>query len=106
MTSSRRRPPPKTDEEAELRLVSLAYQRAEELLESGKAPPSIVLHLLKLGSTRASYELEKMKNENMLLAAKTDSMESQARSEEKYDAVLDAIRLYTGVTDEEPDFAD
>ena len=40
------------------------------------------------------------------MAAKTDSMESQARSEEKYDAVLDAIRLYTGVTDEEPDVAD
>lgn len=106
MASSPRRPPPKTDEEAELRLINLAYQRSEELLESGKAPPSMLLHLLKLGSTRATLELEKMKNENMLLAARTDSMESQARSEEKYDKVLDAIKLYTGMDDEEPDFAD
>ena len=106
MASSPRRPPPKTDEEAELRLINLAYQRSEELLESGKALPSMLLHLLKLGSTRATLELEKMKNENMLLAARTDSMESQARSEEKYDKVLDAIKLYTGMDDEEPDFAD
>lgn len=101
MAASKRKPPPRTDEEAELRLINLAYGKAEEMLASDNAPPSIVLHLLKLGSTRANYELEKMRNENMLLAAKTESMESQARSEEKYDAVLDAIRLYTGSGDEE-----
>ena len=103
MASTPRRPPPSTPEQAETQLVGLAYELAEKQLREGSASPSVVTHLLKLGSTRAQYELEKMQNENLLLAARTESIEMQARLEEKHQAVLDAIRHYTGSDSDDDD---
>ena len=96
MASTPRRPPPSTPEQSETQLIGLAYDLAEKQLREGSASPSVVTHLLKLGSTRAQFELERMKNENLLLAARTESIEAQARLEEKHQAVLDAIMRYTG----------
>lgn len=106
MTSKRRRPPPATPAEAETQLIGLAYDLAEKQLREGSASPTTINHFLKLGSTRTQYEVEKLQNENLLLAAKAESIESQARVEEKYDQVLEAIRRYTMADSEDADFED
>lgn len=103
MTRPFKRPPPTSPEAVENRLVSLAYDLAEKQLTEGTASPTTINHFLKLGSTRAELEKTKLENENALLHVRAENIASQARSEEKYDEVIQAIRRYSGhqVEDEE-----
>lgn len=100
MTKPFKKPPPTSPEMVENRLVSLAYDLAEKQLMAGTASPTTINHFLKLGSTRAELEKTKLENENALLHARTENLESQARSEEKYDAVIEAIKRYSGNQEE------
>ena len=97
--AGRRRPPATTPEVLEHHLVSLAYDLAEKQLREGTASPTTINHFLKLGSTLADLEREKLEHENALLSARADSIDSQSRSEEKYNKVLEAIKMYNGQED-------
>ena len=96
MTTARRKPPPKTPDILENHLVSLAYDLAEKQLRAGTASPTTINHFLKLGSTLADLERQKLEHENHLLKARSESIEANARSEEKYNEVLRAIKMYNG----------
>ena len=56
----------------------------------------MLTHFLRLGTVRAKLELEKIQQENLLLAAKTDALESAKRVEELYAKALTAMRAYQG----------
>lgn len=88
--------PPRSPEEAEDRLISLATTRAEMMLAEGTAPPSVVIHYLKLGTSREKLEQERLRAENKMLKAKAEALESAARGEEAYAEVLRAFRAYSG----------
>lgn len=88
--------PALTPEARENQLVSLAVDLAEQQLRDGTASSQVISHYLKLGSTKASLEKEKLERENELLRAKTESIESGKRVEELYMNALNAMRDYSG----------
>ena len=54
---------------------------------------------MKLGSTKERLEKEKLQEENKLLKAKTEALQSQKRVEELYAEALKAMRGYAGMGD-------
>ena len=96
--------PALTPEARENQLISLAVDLAEQQLRDGTASSQVISHYLKLGSTKASLEKEKLERENELLRAKTENLESAKRVEELYKNALDAMRNYSGMGDpDDPD---
>lgn len=96
-------PPAKTPEGRENQLVSLAIDLAEKQLAKGTASAQVQTHFLRLGTVKSKLELEKIKQENLLLAAKTDALESAKRIEELYSQALKAMRTYQGQPEDEDD---
>lgn len=91
--------PALTPEARENQLISLAVDLAEQQLRDGTASSQVISHYLKLGSTKASLEKEKLKSENELLRAKKESIESAKRVEELYMNALNAMKNYSGRSD-------
>ena len=88
--------PADTPEARENQMISLATNLAEKQLRNGTASSQVICHYLKLGSTHAQLELEKMKRENRLLEAKSEALESAARVEELYSEAIKAFGIYHG----------
>lgn len=86
----------------EQQLIAKAVDLAEQQLADGTASAQVITHFLKLGSSREVLEQERLQNENVLLRAKKEAMDSQARIEEMYGAALNAMRSYAGQPIEEP----
>jgi len=93
-----------TPEGQENHLISLANNLVEQRLRDGTASSQEVTHFLKLGSTTAKYEREKLEEENKLLRAKTDAIQSQKRVEELYLDALSAMRRYSGHGEQDDDY--
>lgn len=85
-----------TEEGQENHLISLAYGLAEQRLRDGSASSQEVTHFLKLGSSKERLEREKLENENILLKAKTEALQSQKKVEELYEGAIAAMRRYSG----------
>lgn len=88
--------PALTPEAKENEMIALATMEAERRLRDGTASPQIIVHYLKLGSTKTELEREKLKAENKLLHAKTDYIESNARIEELYQNAMNVFGIYSG----------
>lgn len=88
--------PATTPEGREGQLVSLAADLAEKQLREGTASAQVLTHFLKLGSTREKLEQQRLLNENLLLSAKIEQINSGKRMEELYEAALGAMREYKG----------
>ena len=84
-----------------MQLVSYAERLAEQQLLNGTASSQVITHYLKLGSTIARLEREKLARENELLRAKAESLHSTHRSEELYENALNAMRRYSGNGEED-----
>lgn len=83
-------------EARENQLISLATDLVEERLRNGTASSQETTHFLKLGSIKSRLELEKLEEENKLLRAKTEALQSQKRIEELYENALKSMRDYSG----------
>lgn len=94
--NSRRVAPAVGLEAREDQMITLAVNQAEKMLQEGRAPTQIVVHYLKLATTKNQLEKEKLKKENILLEAKANAIESAARSEELYARAIEAMREYSG----------
>lgn len=92
--------PALTPEARENQLISLAVDLAEKQLLEGTAKSSVIVHYLKLGTTREKLEKEKLEREKDLLDAKVDAYQSAKRTEELYAEALKSMRIYKG--EEEP----
>ena len=86
--------PPFSDEAHENKMISLAMREAQKLMESGEAPPGVILHFVRLGSERSKLEMEKLKAENEMLRAKAKALEAQARTDELFEEALKAFAGY------------
>ena len=95
--------PALTPEARENQLIALAVDLAEKQLLEGTASAQVITHYLKLGATTARLEKEKLENENKLLKAKTQALESAERQEELYANAINAMRNYSGYGSEEID---
>lgn len=88
--------PSATPEGREKQLISLAMERAEEQLRDGTASSQVITHFLKLGTRQAELELEKMRLENELVKAKTESIRYAEHIEEVYTNAIKAMQSYSG----------
>ena len=88
--------PALTPEARENQLISMAVDLVEQRLLDGTASSQETTHFLKLGSMKNRLEMEKIKRENELLEAKVENLKSQAREEELFTKVIDAMRRYSG----------
>lgn len=88
---------PATNPEArEKQLIALAVDLVEQRLLDGTASSQETTHFLKLGSMKNRLEMEKLQEENRLLKAKTESLQSAKRVEELYSEAISAMRRYSG----------
>lgn len=86
--------PALTPEARENQMISLAVDLAEQQLIQGTASSQVITHFLKLGSSKYKLEQEKIKHENELLRAKTESLESAQKIEQLYKEAMDAFKGY------------
>lgn len=102
-TSEKTMRPALSPEARENQLIYLATNLAERQLMEGTASSQVITHYLKLGSTRERLEKERLAEENKLLKAKTEAIESSKHVEELYDNAIKAMRKYSGRGDENYD---
>lgn len=88
--------PAKTLDAREKQLVQLSVEEVAKRIKAGTATSQLLLHYLKMGSVTEELAREKIRNENILLKAKTDALASQKRVEELYAEALSAMREYSG----------
>ena len=91
---------PRTPEESENMMINLAVALAEKQLRDGTASPSTINHYLKLAGERDKLEREKLRQETELVKAKADSIASAARTEELVKEAVEAMRRYSGGSDD------
>lgn len=95
------RPPSTTIEGRENQLIAAAVDLAEQQIRNGTATSQVIVHYLKLGTTRERLEQQRLRQENELLTAKVEALASQARVEELYKNALEAMRTYSGYAEPE-----
>lgn len=95
--------PALTPEAREGQLIALATDLVEQRLRDGSATSQEVVHFLRLGSMRERLERERLESENILLRAKTEALESQAKVEELYANAIKAMQRYSGNYNDDED---
>lgn len=104
--TKRKYPPGKSIESEEGRLVALATDLARKQLVEGKASSQVIVHYLKLGTTMAKLEMEKLKQEVEFTKAKTENLKSAQGMEQLYKDAIKAMQTYSGAETESDDFDD
>lgn len=98
----RRLPPPALDPDVrEQQMIALSEREAERRIIDGTASSQLLIHYLKLGSSRERKEREHLENENALLRAKVEALESSQRTEELIEKAMIAMGIYQGKTEDE-----
>lgn len=86
--------PALTPEARDNQLIARAVDLAEQRLIEGTASSQEIVYFLKLGNTKSQLEIEKLKAENELLKAKTESLQSMKHIEELYAEAMTAMTRY------------
>lgn len=95
--------PALTPEEWENRLIALSYDAVEQRILNGTATAAEYVHFLKAGSIKQREEMEKLKEENALLRAKTSAIESEKARDVLCREVLAALGNYRTESKDEPE---
>lgn len=91
-----------TPEEWENRLIALSYTAIEERILNGTATGAELVYFAKAGSAKQRQEIEKLKEENSLLRARTSAIESEKERAVSYREVLEALNCYRTETNDVP----
>lgn len=89
-------PPATTLEGREDQLISAAIDLIEKRIYDGTASAQETLHFAKQGTVRNQMELEKIKNENLVLQTRVKEMENRRSGDELLERALNAFRGYSG----------
>jgi len=95
------RPPATTPQARENQLINLAIDLAEKQLREGTASSVVHGHYLKMATAKENLEREKLKNENLLLQARVQSISSEGDYKEIVAEALQAFRGYQATPEEE-----
>lgn len=95
--TKRRIRPASTPEGRENQMIALAIDLAEQQLLDGTASAQVITHYLKLGTMKERLEMENLRHEIELKAAKTEALQSAKHVEELYTNALKAMRSYNGM---------
>lgn len=90
-----------TPKEREQQMIAYADALAEKQLRDGTASSQVITHYLKLGTSTHALEQEKLRNENLRMEAQIAQINSQHRAEDLMDQVLNAMKVYAGVDEED-----
>lgn len=93
-----------TVEGREQQMIAYAVDLAEQQLRDGTASSQVITHYLKLGSLKNKLEMERLEEENKLLRAKTEALQSQRNVEELYADAIKAMQSYRGMGDSDEDY--
>lgn len=93
--------PALTPEARENQMIALAMDLVEQRLRDGTASSQETTHFLKAASQKSKLELERLKLENDLTAAKTKALANAEEIKVLYEEALKAMRRYGGHDDEE-----
>lgn len=85
-----------TREASERKMINLAIERAEEMLQRPDCPPSIVQHYLRLAASDFPLRKERLQRQNELYFAKKQAIEQQERSEQIAKDAVEAMMRYSG----------
>lgn len=88
-------------EARESQMAALAMDLVEQRLRDGTASSQETTHFLKLVSSKAKLEQERLKLENELVAAKTKALANAEEIKVLYEEALKAMRRYGGHGDED-----
>lgn len=103
-TESRKIRPALTPEARENQMIALAVDLVEQRLLDGTASSQETTHFLKLGSMKNRLEMEKLQEENRLLKARTEALQSAKRVEELYSEAIKAMRRYSGQGNDDDEY--
>ena len=93
---------PMTPEEWENRLIAKSFRAVEERIDNGTATAAEYVHFLKAGSIKQREEMEKLREENALLRAKTSAIQSEENRAAFYQQVIAALSSYRTESTDEP----
>ena len=93
--------PALTPEARESQMAALAMDLVEQRLRDGTASSQETTHFLKLVSSKAKLEQERLKLENKLVEAKTKALANAEEIKVLYEEALKAMRRYGGHGDDE-----
>lgn len=95
--------PALSPEAREQQIINQALNLAEQQILDGTASSQVITHFLKLGSTKERLEKERLIEENKLLRAKTEALQSAQHLEELYTEAMKAFTSYQGKSPESND---
>jgi hypothetical protein len=93
--------PALSDEERENKLISMAYDHAEDQFRGGTASSQLTTHFLTLGSRKAELALKEAELKNQLLQERIATERSGAEINQLFIQVMEALTSYQGRPEEE-----
>jgi len=97
----RKQAPGITIQSRENQIIRLAYDLVEKRIRDGTATSQEVTQFIKMGSSIAQLEKQKLSNENRLLEAKTEELASRKKIEELYANAIRQMAIYQGKEESE-----
>lgn len=88
--------PALTPEAEENEMISLAVNLVRQRLIDGTATSQETTHYLKQATAKSRYELELLKAQTAMTIAKKEALESQKRSEAKFEEAIKVFKMYSG----------
>lgn len=101
--AKRKSTPARTPEAREQQLINLAVDETERRLRNGTASSQIISLLLKLATTKAQLELEKLRSDISLQHAKEREIDEKTTNGDLFAEALAAFKGYKGDVDNERD---
>lgn len=96
--------PALSPEARENQMIALAMDLVEQRLRDGTASSQETTHFLKAASNKHKLEMERLRLENELTAAKTKAIGDSAEIKVLYEEALKAMRRYQGQGDDEYEY--
>ena len=93
--------PALSPEARENQMAALAMDLVEQRLRDGTASSQETTHFLKAASQKNKLEMERLKLENDLTAAKTKALANAEEIKVLYEDAIKAMRRYSGHGDED-----
>lgn len=93
--------PARTPEARENQLINLAVDEVERRLKNGTISSQLLTVLLKLATTKAQLEIEKLRSDISLQRAKEQEIEDKVSNSDLYSQALKAFKEYKGDVDED-----
>lgn len=93
--------PARTIKGRENQLIAKAVNEVEKRIDNGTVSSQLLAILLKMATTKYQLEIEKIRSDTALQAAKEKEIRTKALDGQKYEEALAAFKKYRGIEDEE-----